>query len=110
MHAPVWPVIQHVSTRVRLPRCDAVQELAWRLCANPTEIAPTLLAAFEQPGSEEATTAAAAAAQTCYDDVTLGIKFLDEADENTNATRLQRCENAWHLPYCIRMLARQQAP
>lgn len=54
-----------LSMTIQNSGCTSMQDLADRLCASWAAAGPTLLAAFEEPGSEEANIAAAAAAQTC---------------------------------------------
>lgn len=68
------------------PFCVLVpaQDLAARLCASPAAAGPTLLSAFEQPGSEDAATAVAAAAQLCADGRRTGTHYMHAANPDAD--------------------------
>lgn len=84
-----WQLPPFILANILMP----AQELNWRLCANRSDVVPTLLAAFAKPGSEEANTAVAATQLACADGYGIELLYLMAAsppDDNSDGSLLAR--------------------
>lgn len=73
-----------------------MQEMVGKLCASPALAGPTLLAAFEKPGTPEANNAVAASIQSCPgtgDSTWVGwmyIKTANPKDDHSDGSQAVR--------------------